>query len=359
MLFFEFFKNKIVVWLLAILLIGKCILSSQTYAWQDTAYNRLYLQYLSEIGGEYSAEKAEYIEKEYREQTRIVREEEKMEKDFLTGLISATEYNDYLQALSSAQIKVEVLSELKQQSYHLERLYAEKGVLGSYIFPIGFEKYVEQSVDWLLLIFVCVLCCHTFIIEFGRTSSRGAVITLIQSTPRGRASLYLTKLLLVGMAVTTVYWAFFAIDYINLSSNWHLPDKEELLVSYIPFGKAPTSITFGGYFVLMALTGFVGALLISLICVSVSQMLKEPVFVYAVCATVLIVPHFAQSVGVEVCGYFDLTGLVNTNALSLMSIRLRWMGAFGWLAVFFISCMLLTGTLVLISAKQIQKGLKG
>lgn len=63
MLFFEFFKNKAVFLLLALLLIGKCVLSSQAYAWKDTSYNRIYLQYIAEIGGEYSAEKTEYIEK--------------------------------------------------------------------------------------------------------------------------------------------------------------------------------------------------------------------------------------------------------------------------------------------------------
>ena len=358
MLFFECFKNKAVFWLLALLLIGKCMISSQTYAWQDTAYNRLYLQYLSEIEGEYSAEKAEYIEKEYREQSRIVRNSEKMDADFQAGTISLAEYSAYQQALSAAQIKVQVLLDIQQQSNHLERLYTEKGTLGSYIFPVGFEKYAEQRVDWFLLIFACVLCCNTFIIEFGKTSSKGAVITLIQSTPKGRASLYRTKLLLISMAAAAVYWTFFIIDYVNLSSNWHLPGMGELLVSYSPFGKAPTTFTFGGYFALMAFSGFLGALLISFMCVSVSQMLKEPVFIYVVCATVLIVPHFAQSVGVKVCGYFDLTHLVNTNALFLMSNRLQWMGIFGWFGVFFISSILLIGTLTLISAKQIQKGLR-
>ena len=358
MLFFEFFKNKAVFLLLALLLIGKCVLSSQTYAWKDTAYNRIYLQYIAEIGGEYSAEKTEYIEKEYREQTRIVRKSEEMEKKFTDGLISPSEYEDYLQQYSAAQAKVEVLLDLKEQSTHLELLYTENGILGAYIFPVGFEKYINQGADWLLMIFICVLCCNTFIVEFGKTSSRGAVISLIQSTSRGRTSLYKTKLLLVGAAITVTYWAFFIIDCINLSSNWLLPDMGELLVSYSAFGQVPTAFTFGGYFAMTALSGFLGALLIALICVSVSQMLKEPVLIYTVCATVFIVPHFAGRVGVNVCDYFNLTNLINTNALFLMSNRLQWMGVFGWFTVFFISCMLLTGTLVSISAKQIQKGLR-
>ena len=359
MLFFEFFKNKAVFLLLALLLIGKCVLSSQTYAWKDTAYNRLYLQYITEIGGEYSAEKDAYIEKEYREQTRIVRKSEEMEKKFTDGVISAAEYDDYLQQYSAAQVKVEVLLDIKEQSAHLEKLYTEKGVLGSYIFPVGFEKYINQDTDWLLMIFICVLCCNTFILEFGKTSSRGAVISLIQSTAMGRTCLYRTKLLLVGLSVTTVYWLFFIMDYANLSANWLLPDMGELLVSYSAFGNVSAAFTFGGYFALTALSGYFGALLISLICVSVSQLLKETVFIYAICATVLVVPHFAEAVGVDVCGYFDLTKLVNANALFGMSNRLHWGGPFGWFAVFFLSCMLLTGTLVFISAKQIQKGLKG
>ena len=358
MLFFEFFKNKAVFLLLALLLIGKCVLSSQAYAWKDTSYNRIYLQYIAEIGGEYSAEKTEYIEKEYREQTRIVRKSEEMEKKFTDGLISPSEYEDYLQQYSAAQAKVEVLLDLKEQSTHLELLYTENGILGAYIFPVGFEKYINQGADWLLMIFICVLCCNTFIVEFGKTSSRGAVISLIQSTSRGRTSLYKTKLLLVGLSVTTVYWLFFIMDYANLSANWLLPDMGELLVSYSDFGNVSAAFTFGGYFALTALSGYFGALLISLICVSVSQLLKEAVFIYAICATVFIVPHFAGRVGVNVCDYFNLTNLINTNALFGMSNRLQWMGVFGWFTVFFLSCMLLTGTLVSISAKQIQKGLR-
>ena len=148
------------------------------------------------------------------------------------------------------------------------------------------------------------------------------------------------------------------MDYANLSANWLLPDMGELLVSYSDFGNVSAAFTFGGYFALTALSGYFGALLISLICVSVSQLLKEAVFIYAICATVFIVPHFAGRVGVNVCDYFNLTNLINTNALFLMSNRLQWMGVFGWFTVFFISCMLLTGTLVSISAKQIQKGLR-
>ena len=359
MLGYEFFKNKAVFLLLALLLVGKCVISSRTYAWKDTPYNRIYLQYVTEIGGEYSAEKAEYIEKEYREQSIIVRNSEKMEKDFLAGIIGIDEYEAYLQAFSAAQVKVSVLLDLKEQSSHLERLYTEKGVLGSYIFPVGLETYLYQGADWLLMIFICVLCCNTFIIEFGKTSSRGAVISLLQSTPRGRASLYKTKLCLIVAAVTVVYWTFFIIDYVNLSSDWLLPNASDLLVSYRTFKKAPISFTFGGYFALTACVGFLGALMISLTCVSVAQMTKEPVFVYVICATILIVPHFTESVGVEVCGYFNFTNLVNTNELFLMSNKLQWMGSFGWLTVFTVSCTLLTGILVLLSAKQIQKGLKG
>lgn len=359
MIRYEFFKSKAVFLLLAVLIIGKCMVSSHVYEWKDTAYNAVYRRYIGEIGGEYSAEKAKYVNDEYELQWQILIQSKEMEEQFSDGLITSDEYNEYLQQCAAAQIKTQVLEELKLQSSHLERLYAEKGVRGSYIFPVGFEKYINQDTDWLLMIFICVLCCNTFIVEFGKTSSRGAVISLIQSTPRGRASLYRTKLLLVCMTVTAVYGMFYVIDYANLSSNWHLPNMGELLVSYSPFAETPTSLTFGGYFALTAFSGFLGALLISLICVSVSQMLKEPVFVYAICATFLVVPHFAQSVGVETCGYFNLTNLVNTNALFAMSNRLQWMGAFGWFGIFFISSMLLTGALVWISAKQIQKGLKG
>lgn len=359
MLNYELFKNKFVFLLLAILLIGKCVMSSDTYAWKDTSYNRLYTQYISEIGGEYSAEKAEYIANEYALQAQIESQNEEMENNYINGNITKEEYAEYLQKYYSAKEKLSVLMELTRQSSYLERLYAEKGILGSYIFSDGFEKYMDQDADWLLLVFICVFCCNIFIVEFGKTSSKGTVISLIQSTPRGRISLYKAKLLLIGATVTVTYWAFFIIDYINLSSNWVLPKSTDLLISLRSLKQAPNSLTFGEYFVLIAVLGFLGALLISFLCISISQMLNETVFVYAICAAVLVIPHFAETVGITVCGYFNFTNLINTNRLFTMSNTLQFIGSFGWFAVFFVLCIILVGILAMISVKQIRKGLKG
>lgn len=358
---YEWYKNGWLLVFLVFLLAAKCFISAGYYQFKDTSYNRLYQQYIAEIGGEYSDEKAEYLQKEYDSAQAVVACYSEIREAYISHEIDKEAFEAYLKEHNVAQAKIPVLKDLTERSSYLKELLVQKGIRASYVFDTGFEKYTGQGVDWLLILFVCLFCCNSLIVEFGRTSSKGSIYELVQSTPLGRMHLYGKKILSNVIVVTIAYWIFFAVDFIAWRENWTLPSSGDLLVSLPAYAQTSENLTFGGYCTLICVSGFLGVLLMSLLCVSVTLLLKDMILIYAVQTMIWVAPYFMQSIGMSFCNYFDLTKLTDTNSLFAVSYSSWWKETevFGWFSVFFVLCAILTAGLFILSVRQIRKGLRG
>ncbi len=351
----ELYKSRWAYLLLALLLGLKISSSVQYYAPITSSYDRVYRQYIDEIGGEYTDEKADYINGEYTACASVLGRYNDMQQQFWDGKITKSEYKIFLQDYAMAQAKFLVLTDLKTQSAYLRNI-AGQGICGWFVYDTGFLKYISQDVDWYLMAFIIILCCDIFAKEYTKTSSRGAVISLIQTTKKGRGRLYLRKLTVSLLSTVPAYIVFKTVDFICLLRNYKLPPNEAPVISVRYLQNAVASTSMQSYFLMTVLLGLAGVMLLSVICLSLSQILKNQIYIYSVAAAVVILPNIIQRVGVTFCQYFDMTQLVNVNYIYKISIDLKISGTYGWLAVFFIFYTAAALGMMYASSRQVRKG---
>ena len=347
--------------ILVLLFAAKCLVSAEYYRWENTSYNRVYRQYMEEIGGEYSAEKADYVQREYDISRALVNRREEMEQAYIAREIDKETFEAYLTEYNTAQAKIPVLQDLMERSAYLEGLLSQKGIRASYVFDEGLERYIYQGTDWLLVLFICIFCCRAVLVEFGKTSSKGPIFQLVQSTSRGRLSLYLKKTLLCLLVSAFVYWLFAAADLFFWLRNWEILSTGDLLISLPAYSQASAMWTLGGYGVFTLLSGVLGVFLMVFLCLNLALLLKDTIFVYSVQAVVWIVPYFMTSIGLVFCRYFDFTGLVDTKRIFYISYTVMRGGAgeLGFFIFFFVIAVLLTAALSSLSVRQIRRGFVG
>ena len=353
---YELKKNKAILILFAVLLIGKAFLSSDYFRFADNSINRIYIQYIEEIGGEYTDEKAKYINDKISEMQEITARQKSIEEAYINREITAKEFEIYQSQYGIAEAHLNVLQKLQEQSRYLQRMYQKDGVVGSYIFPTGFEMYEKQGADWLLAIFICLFSINLVLSEFGKTSSKGSVFELVRSTRNGRNRLFAKKLLLGFTASTIAYAAFTAVDMCFLVTRWKIPEASDLVVSMSKYGSVSPSLTFGGYFAANFAAGLAGVMILTLIISSAALLLHETISVYSVSIAVMVIPRFLQVIKLDFAKYLDPTHLFDTDRLFGVSCGASAKAPSAYYVIFFAVCAALSLALAFIAYKQIYNG---
>ncbi len=346
---FELYKNKLFVIALVIVLAAKWFTAMSDFEFKNNSFNRLSAEYMETLEGTYSAEKAAFVETEYVKQQAILDKEREMKEGYENGPVSGLDYFNFEMELYAAKSRLEVLTVFQGQSVYLASLQ-ERGILGSYLATGGIERYESVGADVLLLFFVMLFAANLFLCEFGKTSSRGAVISLVQTTKRGRLHLFYTKLLVIFCFTTVVFACFAAIDFYHLQANWWIPQRADLVCSLRRY-EGMAQMTFGEYFVLLTVMRYAGVLLAALLAVCMTVLLKDIVSAYAALAAVVLIPIFAENTGILLCRYVNPANL--TRAPFLFALGM------GMFIAMYLAFALAVGVFTAYTAYTVKKGIKG
>ncbi len=318
----ELYKQRAVIASFVLLILIKLFLSAEYYRpdVNEQQYDKIYRGYIDKIGGEYTPEKAMRLEREYKGCLETIELFDVAERDYWSGAISGEYFSKLYDSFVEASSKAKVLEDLIGRSEYLKELYETRGIRGSYIYDSGYYKLVSQGTDWLLILFVAVFSCRSYLCEFAKGRSGELADEMLRATPGGRGHLFGVKLSMC-VGVTVLLWLLFrAADLYFFVSSCELPaDMNALLLSMPRYGGSLLNFTVAGYLGLSAALSLFGTVLISVLCFSISALIRRPIPVYAVTAALLFLPYFATGSGAAAASYFDITALYDFERLYMMS----------------------------------------
>ncbi len=313
---YEIYKQRAVYAILAVLIVAKVIAASGYFTAKESTFEKITKKYLDVVGGPYTEEKAEYIEKEYRIYSEKFEQLKNIGEEFWNNKISSEYYRSLLYELTDAQEKMEPLEYLRGQSDRLEKLYRERGIVGSYVYDIGYNKLMNEGVDWLLLVFVCVLACRMYLPEFKSSTSGNCMQMIANTTARGRGALFAAKTAVFTVSSAAAWTVFRAVDMFYFFRSNALPDNiYSAVLGLERYEGALPNLSIASYIALNFTLSFFGTLLLALICFLIGLYLRRELIVYTVTAAVAAVPYFIAKTGIAAAGYLDLTMLFDTDRL--------------------------------------------
>ncbi len=315
---YEIYKQRAVYIALAAIIVIKVIVTSDYYKPNNTATDTALKSYIEKIGGPYSAEKAAYINEEYEACLEIVSQFDTIQSDWWYGKISDEYYNQLFSRYMSALTDKDVLEYLVNRAEYLGELES-RGIVGSFIYDTGYYAYMDQGVDWLLLLFVAVLCCRSYLYEHAKTQSGTSMLMVSNVTELGRKRLFRCKAAVSIMSSAFAWYAFKMIDLFFLMRSYEMPDMTSSLLSMPRYGETLFDLTISNYIIVTAVISLTGTLLLASICFCMGYLMRRALFVYAAATVVITVPYFAASTGVKAAGFFDLTALYDADRLYRLS----------------------------------------
>ena len=313
---YEIYKQRAVFAVLAVLIVAKVIAASGYFTAKESTFEKITKKYLEEVGGPYTEDKAEYLEKEYESYEEEYERLKNIGEAFWNNEISSEYYKELLYELTDAQERLEPLTYLCEQSDRLEKLYRERGIVGSYVYDIGYNKLMNEGVDWLLLVFVCALACRMYLPEFKSSSSGSCMQTIVNTTARGRGNMFAAKTAVFAVSSAAAWTVFRAVDMFYFFRSNDLPDNiYSAVLGMERYEGALPNLSIASYLALNFALSFFGTLLLALICFLIGLYLKRELIVYAVTAAVAAMPYFIAKTGVAAAGYLDLTMLFDADRL--------------------------------------------
>ncbi len=352
--FYELYKQRIMLLLLVAVIIIKVIASADYYKSNDTVYDAAYKKYLAEVGGVYTEAKTEYLQKKLSSCKKIIEEFDTIERDWWHGELSDERYNDLFTEYMRAQSDADALAYLVDRAEYLGGLYESRGKLGSFVYDIGYYKYMSQGTDWLLLLFVSLLSCRAYLCEYTKTPSGASMPALSNVTELGRGPLFRRKAGLCIMSSAVAWYIFRMIDLFFLLRSYEMPDMTASVLSMPRYNGALFNLTISGYILISTFIGLFGVLLISSLCFSMGFLFKRAIFVYPAVAVILTVPYLASLTGITAAGCFDLSAFCDADRLYRLSPASLPMPVYciGFGAVIICAAI----TTFIYSARKVEKG---
>lgn len=201
-----------------------------------------YLFYLEQVGGEYTEQKAAYLEKEAAAIAQAQDDLQTLRNDYYMGTLSQQSYeqqSEKLKEILSHERGFEVLYE--------QYLYIHENPQNRYFLPTnGWHGLLaDESLDFLMMVTLLLLITPVFCQEY---SSRMDV--LLSTASKGTQQIR-EKLLLVFLLVTGLCVGWFALRYGFFAVKYGLPHGEYPLQSLPYFGSSVKTLSLRGAFLLL------------------------------------------------------------------------------------------------------------
>ena len=349
LIYYEFRKNAVLYILLVLMLLLKLYVSANYFQYEDSSKERIYKQYLEQIGGEYSEEKQDYLENELKRCKEIISNFSSMEESYWNNEITTDAFHAYVREYNAARIQEEVLGNLIKQAVYFDDLYKTKGILGSFVYETGYNKLIYQEADWILIVLTCAFACRLYLVEFEKNVSGSNMYTITQTTAYGRSVLFSKKMLLC-LAVTGGLWIVFgAIDWVYLLRSFEMPDISASLLSIMAYRDMQNQLSIGAHLVITEILSLLGTVIVVCMCVWVSIFVKNSVATYTIVSTVVAVPYFAANTDVEFCRYVDLTMLFHPEKMCRQF-------SYGYSGFYFCLWVIVAVGVYLLAIKTVRKG---
>ena len=270
--------------LLVVLLLGIKIFFFGNNLSREDLYEEEYHRLCTELSGELTEAKAEYITSEISECETVISQLESMRNKVQSGQIMSDEYSEFLERFYAAEVKQSAFSRLNEQKNHVEKLQTE-GKKAEIIYDTGWRALLFSDYDPYLYALILLLFAGIYTVEY-----KNGMDKLLSSAKNGGRTLDRVK---IGSAVTVTALLcifFITVDFVFMAVRFPLESLSapSLSVIGLPFALN-TSLLF--YTVLYVLKKTVGFILFSVIICIASKFMRKLYITIPAVISITLLPH--------------------------------------------------------------------
>ncbi len=267
-------------------------LASVYFVPDTSVYEKIYREYMAKLSGQYTLEKAAYIDGEFARISKIIAEYEEMGIKSESGMITNSEYIDYLRSYWEAYPRVQVIEKIVEEKAYIEQKLDE-GVNSEFIYDSGWNRLLKTDYAYLPAIAVILLFADINALEY-----RSGFTQIQRACKKGRGSVFAAKL-----ALTLIFSAAAALVYTLTSTaaaavRIGLPDAGVCTASLMLLEKY-SSLTIAGYFALRALKTVLIFCAIGATTFALSRVMKKNLITLVIMTAILFLPEVFSLFGVS------------------------------------------------------------
>lgn len=348
----EVYKIRYILPIILVIIVPKCIYSNYCYKTLKSSSDQIYAEYMKILDGEITAEKLDYIKSEKTKIAEVLSAENDMRVSYNTGNITYEEYSTFLRDYYYCVARSEVIASVSSHAEYLINLQSQRGGTPCFFYDTGTKLLLERDFDPFLLFVVIILCCGSFVPEYAEKSSQQPICNVVRVTKCGRKEFYYVKILLYAGLSSILYFILNIIDILIISHNYSISALSAPLVSIEAYENAPVSMTILTYFLLIFFLGAVGIFIIAVFSITLSQLLRKPLYIYTLTTVVLLCPYALTKLGYKKFLFLDPTSLIAVDKLYRLSINTAFITEYAVLLLVMITAMSLMAFLLIGSHKS-------
>lgn len=327
--------------------------ASYTEAHYKDAFSKdeIYHNYISEVRGEWTEEKHEYIQAELSWAKETINKYDKMQSAYTKGEIKKDEFRAYLVDYSYAE-QIEIpLEAIYSTSQHLQTLDRE-GVQGSFVYDTGWKQLNNRDYDMYLYLIVIIAGSLSFCMEHSERQSGGGFKQILRSTKRGRGETFRAKCVAISIATLIGSVLCIGLEVLSVIKLWELPDASVPIVSLTQYANAPAELTLLQYSMFVCAADVLAIVLLGFMTFALSCLLGKYINCIIVSAMLTLVPRALSMTGLAVPIWCDYFAIQQVDKLAKWSMEKNIIGAFGGYAIVVLFWITVATALTLAASRK-------
>ena len=335
---------------LLVLLLFKTVWIEVQYPQNGNYDTAIYHSYMTQLSGEATQEKAEWIDEEIESITAAKENYNSMRSAYLSGKLSVEKYLEFLDDFNYACKHEAMAQRLLERKQHLEKMQDLHGTPGQYLYDFDWEALFSAMPDIVLYLFLILLCTGIFSDEYS--ALHGCPMALVRTTARGRNTLFGAKFL--SAAIVSGLFALLTVllEAQYVSSHYLLPNSNAPLFSLLTFQNTRTDITLGQFLTVKFILQVAVCVLVSLFLCLIGSYVKSKIAAISLGCVIIFAPAAIEALGVPWFRYLNILRMLTVHDAYLLSCELNWFGDWG---AFLLACITLTVIVGALMSRQIYK----
>lgn len=298
----------------------RCVISYNGNVPPDDSFERIYRSYMTELEGEITDEKREYIAKESEFISKTLAMQDTMYADYSGGRIDYPTYSAYLADYNYAMSHSEAIKVVSEHAKYIDKCKAETGIDAWFVYDSGWLRLFGTDADILLLAAVVVLLAGVFADEYSSRSSSGGFAQILRSTKRGRRQTFAAKLVAAVIIAAAMTLLFNTADALIISKRFFMPAQSAPVQSLELFEGFATGMTILEYTVIMYVIRLCAAVTLALLVCGLSCVLRRQLSVLSCTVALTLLPSLLAYFGLYVMRRVDFLRYFAGTPLCIDSI---------------------------------------
>jgi len=318
--------------LIALALAAKILISHAAFVPNPSEYERIYRDYLTDLGGEITEMQDDYIAEEDNYINASLAEYETAYDRYEAGEITYDEYRTITEKKNYAELVQNPFEKVVQRQSYLKGIMAREEAYANirYIYEEGILRILFAGLDIPLVLLILVLFSDLFAMEY-----QSGFIMILSLTRYGGKRTFSAKFALCAFVTSILCLLFTGTDLFFLIKYYGTEAFRAGIMSIPDLASVRWDISVGHYLLLCRLAGWLGCLFLAAIISALSLLTKNTLTAAVITMGTVFIPEFLAIFGIPVLDFLR-AGTVVTPSLPKV-----WIIPF---AVYLAAALLLTFT---------------